>query len=152
MVVVEEEKEKGKGEGIGDGGGGGGASNTYEYDHKVQDRPEAGEILGKPQRDPLQEHFDDEDEAEDEIRPVEDALQILVLVQVDILEAERYAGGEDQYEHKPFERGRVDVLQDELPKSIPPLPELGLETGVPTLAPVPIRSDPIDAEDQSFRR
>lgn len=108
--------------------------NTYEYDDKVQYRPEAGEVLGKPQGDPLEQHLDDKDQTEDKVGPVEDLLEPLVLVQVDVLEAERDAGRKDQHQHEPLEGGRVDVLQDGLPKSVPALAKVGLETVVPALA------------------
>lgn len=112
-----------------------GGRNTYEYDDKVQYRPEAGEIIGKPQGDPLEQHLDDENQTEDKIGPVEDLLQLFVLVQVDIFEAQGDAGGKDQYQHEPFEGRSVYVLQSFLAKSIPPLAGFGFETSVPAFAP-----------------
>lgn len=111
------------------------AADTYKHDDKVQYGPKTGEILGKPQGDPLKQHLDDENKAENKVGPVEDSLQLFVLVEVNVLEAQCDAGREDQHQHEPFEGRRVYVLQNVLAKSIPPLTGVGFQTGVPAFAP-----------------
>lgn len=111
------------------------AADTYKYDDKVQYGPKTGEILGKPQGDPLKQHLDDENKAENEIGPVEDSLQLLVFVEVNVFEAQRDAGGEYQHQHEPFEGRSVYVLENVLTKSIPPLTGVGFQTSIPAFAP-----------------
>lgn len=111
------------------------AADTYEYYDKVQYGPETGEIFCKPKADPLKQHLDDENKAENKVGPVEDPFQLLVLVEVNVFEAQSNAGREDQHQHEPFEGRSVYVLQNVLAKSIPPLASFSFQTSVPASAP-----------------
>jgi hypothetical protein len=89
----------------------------------------------KPQRDPLEEHFDDEDDRKRQIRPVEDALQVGTFVQMNVFEAQSHTGCKNQHQDEPLERGRVHHTQNHL-SYLRPLPanggvDAGVETGTP---------------------
>lgn len=55
------------------------------------------------QRYPFQHELDRENDAEREIGPVQRGFQRFVLIEVNVFEAQRYAGREYQYQYEPFE-------------------------------------------------
>ncbi len=63
--------------------------DTYTNDDKVEAGPDTGEVSEEPEGDPLEEHLDGEEDGEDHVDDLEDELELLVVLQVDVLEAER---------------------------------------------------------------
>ena len=88
------------------------ATNTYECDDEIQHRPKATEIFVETQSDPLEQHLDDEDDAEYEIYPIQYLLQHKVVIQIDVLEAQRNARREYQQQYEPLEVRIVDEVQN----------------------------------------
>lgn len=86
--------------------------STYENNDKIEYRPKTGEVSLKTQRHPLQNHFHDEHHAKHKIGPVQQTFQHQIRVQIDILETQCDARRKYQHQHKPFERRRVNHMQD----------------------------------------
>ena len=94
-------------------------SFTYTNDNKVEAGPHAGEVPPEAEGDPLEQHLDGEEHREDEVDDLEDEHELLVVLQVDVLEAEREAGGEDQQEDRPLEERVVHDVVDHLAHVVP---------------------------------
>lgn len=60
-------------------------SNSYHDNDKVQPAPSVGEVLDKPQGQPLDTHFKEEDDREYPVHVVEHVLQNGSILEVDIL-------------------------------------------------------------------
>ena len=69
---------------------------TYADDDKVQAGPHAGEVPPQPERDPLEQHLDGEEDCEDHVDDLQDEDELLVVLQVDVLEAEGQTGTENE--------------------------------------------------------
>ena len=59
---------------------------AYHDDDEIEPTPGVGEVVLEAQRQPFDEHFDEEDDGEDAIHVVEDVLQDRTLRQVDVLQ------------------------------------------------------------------
>ena len=64
---------------------------AYTNDDKVQAGPDAGEVAEEAEGNPLEEHLHGEEDSEDHVHNLQDELQLLVVLQVDVFEAERQA-------------------------------------------------------------
>lgn len=69
--------------------------SLYQCDDEIQSRPKAFEVLVYSQRDPFEHQLDGENDAKREVRPVQRGFERFVLVQVNVLEAQRDARRED---------------------------------------------------------
>lgn len=58
----------------------------YHDDDEIQPAPGVGEVFLEAERQPLDQHLDEEDDSEDAVHVVEDVLQDRPLRQVDIFE------------------------------------------------------------------
>ena len=67
------------------------SERAYTNDDKVQAGPDAGEVAEEAEGNPLQEHLHGEEDSKDHVHNLQDELQLLVVLQVDVLEAERQA-------------------------------------------------------------
>lgn len=109
---------------------------TYENDYKIQDCPETGEVFTVTQRQPLEEHLHDEQHAEAEIRPVEDVLKARIVIQIDVFEAKRYRGWEDQHQDHPLEGRRVHHPEHRSPNFCPLFTEIRRQALVYAQTPI----------------
>lgn len=66
-----------------------GSSFTYKDDDEIKYCPKAAKILCKSERDPLEEHLNDKDQAESKVGPIQYPFQWFIRVEMDILEAQR---------------------------------------------------------------
>lgn len=64
---------------------------THANDDKVEASPRAREVSPESERDPLEDHFDGEENGEDHVDDLEDEQKLLVVLKVDVLEAKREA-------------------------------------------------------------
>ena len=62
---------------------------TYANNDEVETSPHAGEVSEESEGDPLEEHLDGEENSKHEVNDFQDKLEFLVVLQVDILEAQR---------------------------------------------------------------
>lgn len=99
-------------------------SKTYENDYKVEDCPKTGEVFTVTKCEPFKEHLGAEERAKEQIGPVQDVLQAGIVVQVDVLEAQRDRGGEDQDEDYPLEGRRVHDREHRCPHCNPLVAEI----------------------------
>jgi hypothetical protein len=95
--------------------------STHKDDDEVKDSPETGEVSPEAERGPLEQHLDDKQDAEGEVGPVENRLEQRVVVEVDVLEAQGDARGENHHQDDPLESGRVDHLEHTLAHEKPAL-------------------------------
>lgn len=82
--------------------------STYEDDDEIKYCPKAAKILCKSQRDPLEDHLNDKDQAESQVGPIQYPFQWFIRVKVDVLEAQRDTRRKDQHEYKPLKRWCID--------------------------------------------
>jgi hypothetical protein len=62
--------------------------NTYANNDKVKACPDAGEVSEEAEGNPLEEHLHGEEDGKHHIDNLQDELELLVVLQVDVLEAE----------------------------------------------------------------
>ena len=108
---------------------------THADDDKVQAGPHAGEVSEEAEGHPLEEHLDGEEDGEDHVDHLEDEHELLVVLQVDVLEAEGEAGGEDEEEDGPLEEGVVHHVVDDPAELVPPGHQRGVVQAVGPQAP-----------------
>ena len=65
--------------------------STYTDDDKVETGPDAGEVSEEAEGDPLEEHLHGEEDGKHHVHDLQDELQLLVVLQVDVFEAQRQA-------------------------------------------------------------
>ena len=93
--------------------------STYADNDKVQTRPHAREVPPQSKCNPLEQHLYGEEDCENHVDNLEDEDELLVVLEVDVLEAEREAGGEDQQEDRPLEERVVHDVVDHLAHVVP---------------------------------
>ena len=95
-------------------------------DDEIQGRPDGWEVILETQGEPLDDHFEGEEDGERHVGPAQDAHQTRILFQVNVLEAEGDGRAENQDQDGPFEGWMFDHLQEGFAAG-PPLPTDGLQ-------------------------
>lgn len=63
--------------------------HTYKDDDEIKYCPKAAKILCKSERDPLEDHLNDKDQAESKVGPIQYPFQWFIRVEMDVFEAQR---------------------------------------------------------------
>ena len=69
---------------------------TYANDDEIQTGPGAGKVPPEAKCNPLEDHLDGEQDGEDHVHDLQDEHQLLVVLQVDVLEAKGKTAAENK--------------------------------------------------------
>lgn len=101
-------------------------TETHADNDKVQAGPHAGKVAPQAKGHPLQQHLNGEENSKDQVDNLEDKHELLVVLEIDVLETEGQAGGKDEQEDGPLEKGVVHNVMDHFSHLVPPSHDEGV--------------------------